>query len=140
MGAPDLFTAGKSDLSGIGSAPGDLYVSNVLHKAFVEVNEEGTEAAAATGKWAVVVCMVNWVSDCEWVNCGGVYGELSEWLRVSELWWCVWWIEWVTAGKWAVVVCMVNWVSDCGEVSCGGVYGEFSEWLRVSEPTIQKNY
>ena len=49
MGAPDLFSA-KSDLSGIGLEPGELYVSNVLHKSFVEVNEEGNEAAAATGK------------------------------------------------------------------------------------------
>ncbi len=41
-----------SDLTGMGGRRGDLYIKAVLHKAFVEVNEEGTEAAAAT---AVVV-------------------------------------------------------------------------------------
>ena len=51
LGMKDLFAPGLADLSGMTGAK-NLFVSNVIHKAFVEVNEEGTEAAAAT---AVIV-------------------------------------------------------------------------------------
>ncbi|XP_033117898.1 leukocyte elastase inhibitor-like isoform X2 [Anneissia japonica] len=45
MGMGYLFDAAKADLSGIAE---ELFVSEVIHKAFIEVNEEGSEAAAAT--------------------------------------------------------------------------------------------
>lgn len=48
MGMAKAFSAGEADLSGMNGRR-DLFLSNVVHKAFVEVNEEGTEAAAATG-------------------------------------------------------------------------------------------
>ncbi|XP_035509856.1 leukocyte elastase inhibitor [Morone saxatilis] len=47
LGMADVFCAAKADLSGM-NGQGGLFLSTVAHKAFVEVNEEGTEAAAAT--------------------------------------------------------------------------------------------
>jgi serpin B len=47
LGITDLFVPGVADLTGMADA--ELYVTRAIHKTFIDVNEEGTEAAAATG-------------------------------------------------------------------------------------------
>ena len=46
MGASDMFNI-KANFSGM-TDRNDLYISKVIHKAIIDVNEVGTEAAAAS--------------------------------------------------------------------------------------------
>ncbi|ESN95903.1 hypothetical protein HELRODRAFT_86249 [Helobdella robusta] len=55
LGLSELFLQGKADLSKINGAR-DLYVSDVKQKAFIEIDEVGVEAAAAT---AVIVSVMS---------------------------------------------------------------------------------
>uniref|UniRef100_A0A452H9V5 Serpin domain-containing protein n=1 Tax=Gopherus agassizii TaxID=38772 RepID=A0A452H9V5_9SAUR len=52
MGMIDVFEESKADLSGMAPSR-KLFLSKVVHKTYVEVNEEGTLAAAATGSVVV---------------------------------------------------------------------------------------
>jgi serine protease inhibitor len=49
MGMKDAFDPGKADFRGMDGEAHSLFLSAVLQGSYIEVNEEGTEAAAATG-------------------------------------------------------------------------------------------
>lgn len=46
-----MLTPGKADFQDL-TDDNNLYVQKVIQKAYIDVNEQGTEAAAATGKFS----------------------------------------------------------------------------------------
>ena len=49
MGMPDAFSDSAADFTAMGNlAQGELYIGRILHKTYIEVDEYGTKAAAAT--------------------------------------------------------------------------------------------
>ncbi|KAM7124877.1 serpin B12 isoform 1-T2 [Molossus nigricans] len=59
MGVTDVFDEKKADLTGISPSP-SLYLSRVIHKTFVEVDEDGTQAAGASGAVGSVMSAPSW--------------------------------------------------------------------------------
>ncbi len=52
LGMTDAFEAGQANFTGIAGPNYEMFIQSILHKGFIDVNEAGTEAAAAT---AVVI-------------------------------------------------------------------------------------
>ena len=57
MGMTDAFDESKANFSGMDGKVHWLYIFNVFHNAFIDVNEEGAEAAAATAAVMKVMSM-----------------------------------------------------------------------------------
>ena len=53
MGMTDAFNAGKADLSGM-TDKDKTFISAIIHKAFVAVDEEGIEVGAADGAFHIL--------------------------------------------------------------------------------------
>ena len=59
LGMEKIFDCGKADLSGLCQDQKNLYVSSILHKTYLKVNEVGTEAAAITAIIVLKTAMMN---------------------------------------------------------------------------------
>eukprot|EP00112_Aurelia_sp_Birch-Aquarium-sp1_P022854 Seg659.5 transcript_id=Seg659.5/GoldUCD/mRNA.D3Y31 product="Serpin B6" protein_id=Seg659.5/GoldUCD/D3Y31 len=57
LGASDMFNENVADFSGITKECDRLVVGSIIHKAFIEVNEVGTEAVAATSVEIMERCL-----------------------------------------------------------------------------------
>jgi len=73
LGAKDIFEPGLADFSGIAGAPGDIYVSKVLHQTHIEVDAQGTKASAATVVSMTKNAAVEETSNDRYVNCDRPY-------------------------------------------------------------------
>lgn len=60
MGMSKIFGA-RADLSDLLDTHEPFHVDHVIHKAFIEIDEEYTEAAAAQGKFQSLTIHSNWI-------------------------------------------------------------------------------
>ncbi|MCL2054133.1 MAG: serpin family protein [Oscillospiraceae bacterium] len=62
MGITNAFDEHNADFKGIGNSPaGNIFISKAIHKTFIEVDERGTKAAAATGFELVATSVPNYI-------------------------------------------------------------------------------
>ena len=74
LGAGSIFSPETADLSGTAGKPGDIYVSQIIHKTHIEVDRNGTRAAAATVVMETCGCVMEEdVPEYRYVECDRPY-------------------------------------------------------------------